>query len=205
MGKMRARYSPRDDSSKGTEAWRPGFHGEPAGFDGVILDHRTKDGIRACPCGCGKRVAGKATFAMGHDMRLKGILIRAHITGTLVAALRVNGRTGDPELSEPMFAVGWAAKYSTPKYDWVEMLFESERKQGADVRAKIERANREVLARAIGVQPGDRRLIQVGRWEYTGEVLAVYTTDDGTGEVEYEYVTKSGEIKTVRKPATEVA
>lgn len=203
MGKfLVSQYDPRKDSSPGTEAWRPGFRGEPDGFEGVILDHRPVNGQRACPCGCTRRVAGKATFAMGHDMRLKGILIRAHLTATLVAIVGVNGRTGDPELGPAYSAAEIAARYSTPKFDWVAMLEEADEKQGADVRAKIERANREILARALGVQPGDRKLIRVGRWEYTGEVLAVY--DINGGEVEFEYTARNGEIRTIRKPATEV-
>lgn len=202
MGKIRSKYRPADDSSPGTEAWRPGFHGEPDGFEGLILDLRPINGQRVCPCGCRKIVAGKATFAMGHDMRLKGKLIRAHITGTQVAELGIDGRTGDPHLWEPKSALEWAARYSTAKLDWVAMLEEAERKQGSDVRARIERANREILARALGVQPGDRKLIRVGRWDYTGEVLAIY--DVNGGEVEFEYTAKNGEIKTVRKPASEV-
>jgi hypothetical protein len=200
MGKFRvAGYDPRNDSSPGTEAWRPGFHDQPTGFTGVILDQRpTDDGFDTCQCGCRRPRAKKALFAMGHDMKLKGILTRAHLTGNKVALLLA--ADDGPVLGSPYEARDFAKRYSTPKLDWQAMLDEAERKQGADVRARIEAANREILARALGVQVGDKKLIKVGRWDYTGEVLAIYSVEGGA-EIEYEYTDGKGRVKTVRKPA----
>lgn len=200
MGRLSARYDPRRDSSPRTEAWRPGFRGEPDGFDGLILDHRAVNDQRVCPCGCRQIVTGRSRFRMGHDMTLKGKLIRAHLTDTPVMVLR--GSDDGFQEDGPIPAAEVAKDYSTDKLDWVEMLAEAERRQGADLRARIDRANREVLARAMHSNPriGDRRLLRVGRWDYTGQVVAIYSLGDGTTDVEIEYVTKKGECKTVRRP-----
>lgn len=193
MGKFRVRgYDPRADSSFGTESWRPGFRNDPPGLSGVILDRRTHDGFRTCACGCKRKVAGKATFAMGHDMKLKGILTRAHLTGTPVHVL------DDADLSEAKTRTAFedAANWSTPKLDWQVMLREAEAKQGGDVRDTILRAEREVTERALGVQVGSLKLLKLGRWEYTGHVIAIYEDAD---EILYEYVSRDGRVQQTRK------
>lgn len=190
MGKFRiATYDPRADSSPNTEAYRPGYRNDPPGLSGVILDRSDVDGFRVCGCGCGAKVAGKAKFAMGHDMKLKGILVRAHLSGTPV---HVRNEAG----THTRTAIEEAERWSTPKLDWVKMLREAEEKQGADVRAAIERSEREVTERALGPQVGQRELLRLGRWEHTGYVIAVYSDE---GAVLYEYVDKKGRVRTVRK------
>lgn len=117
-------YDPRVDSSPGTEAHRPGYRNDPPGFEGVILDRRWGGEIRVCPCGCRRTVAGKARFAVGHDMRLKGILIRAHLTGT---PLLVLASGGDPEWNGS--AMQDAARWGTDKLDWQVMLKDAAARQ----------------------------------------------------------------------------
>lgn len=132
-----------------------------------------------CPCGCNGWPKGRATFAMGHDARMRGKLIRAHLMG-----VRVRHHC-DGILMEPVSAMEVAEKY-----DWKEYL------DAAVLRR--EGKNREVLARAIGSD----RMIKVGRWDYTGQVVAVYRTND-QDMLQVEYVNKAGEVKTARVPASE--
>lgn len=192
MGKFRiGSYDPRADSSSNTEAYRPGYRNNPTGLSGVILDRRPDGDFRVCPCGCRKHVAGKSRFAMGHDMKLKGILIRAYLSGTPIHVL-VSGSLGSS--ADTRTAIEEAARWSTPKLDWQKMLLEAETKQGGNVRAAIARAEAEVTERALAPQVGSRKLIRLGRWEYTGYVIAVWEDE---GRVLYEYVDRRGQIQQV--------
>jgi hypothetical protein len=128
-----------------------------------------------CPCGCNGAPKGKkAKFAMGHDARLRGILIRAHLMAVEVLYV-VNGARMEPKTA--MEVAG--------KYDWQEYL------EAAVLRR--EGKNREVLQKSIGSE----RLVKVGRWEYTGQVAAVYRTNNDDMFV-VEYVDKAGTVRTTR-------
>lgn len=158
-----------------------------------------------CPCGCGEFPRGsKAEFCMGHDARLRGKLIRAYMTGTkIVYVMRAAFDTGDggevildsrvPEwTSGPIDPLEIARRFEVKgkNFTWEHYLEEAvERREGK---------NREVLARAVG----SKRLITVGRWEYTGQVAAVYRLDN-EDYYEIEYVTKAGGVKKARVPAAE--
>lgn len=134
-----------------------------------------------CPCGCGEEPIGKdAVFKMGHDARLRGKLIRAYLTDTEVVFV-VGGIGGAP--APPL-----TAKQVAARYKWEGYL-----EHAAMAR---EGKNRQVLRSAIG----STRLIKVGRWEYTGQVVAVYGVE-GDKEYDVEYVTKLGEVKKTRVPA----
>lgn len=201
MGKFSpTRYSPEDDSSPGTAAWRKSNRFDPPGLVGVILDYRPKppvEHLKVCACGCGAPVENRKTkFKMGHDQRLKGILIRAHLTRTPVTVM-----FGSQESWKihTYTALEHASQFSTSKIDWEVMIEQAESKQGPRVTAALERANREVLGRAL---EGTRRVITIGRWDFTGQVIAVYDEDS---EVEIEYVTKKGDVKTRRMPAAQWA
>lgn len=142
-----------------------------------------------CPCGCaGWPLGEKATFAMGHDARLRGILIRAHLMGKkimYVAQSRTDGQWRHTDMP-PLDAATVAGKHLwTPYLDQAVL--------------KREGKNREVLQRSMGSQ----RLIQVGRWEYTGQVCAVYRDERNTDMVEVEYVNAAGDIKRARMPLGE--
>ncbi|HXJ66017.1 MAG TPA: hypothetical protein VNN79_19835, partial [Actinomycetota bacterium] len=131
MGKFSpTNYDPRKDSSPNTEAYRPGYKGDPPGLAGVILDRTTLPEpyahLRPCPCGCRQPLAAGSTYRMGHDMRLKGILIRAHLTATDVNVLGDGGTWTGPAIEE-------AARWSTANLDWEVMLKEAEAKQGPSV------------------------------------------------------------------------
>jgi hypothetical protein len=133
-----------------------------------------------CPCGCGAVPVGKtAVFMMGHDARLRGKLIRAHLTGTEVVRY-VDGEQANP-VSALEDAKRWGESFTTAL-------------KNAELRR--EGANRNLVTKALNSQ----RLIKVGRWEHTGQVVAVYETDSGE-EYDVEYVTKSGETRKVRVPA----
>ena len=176
-------YRPQDDST-------PGLKYEGVNRKTTVVLLRDEG---CCPCGCNTRPAGKnRTFAIGHDARLRGKLIRAHLTGTPVVYI-----TSDERI-ETGTAMEWAADHQ-----WVGFLMNAEEKQGAVVREKLERANADVLAAATGPQPGDRRTVKVGRWSYTGQLIAVYDVGDDQ-EFEVEYVTKKGDRHTARVPKASV-
>lgn len=171
------KYKPSDDSSPGHRTVDPRH---------VVLfvNEQTGDGARlGCPCGCGEFPRGKnATFQMGHDARYRGILIRAHLSGTGI--VRIVGRQRFvPETAMEL------AKLEGKSF--VDAL------KNAELRR--EGKNREVLRNALG----SARLIKVGRWAYTGQVVAVYSTLDEEF-YDIEYVTKLGERKVLKRvPASE--
>lgn len=165
-----AKYDPRTDSSAGTDEYRQDG-------DGVILMQRPGD----CPCGCLTKPLSKGrTFAMGHDARFRGILIRAHCTGNEVTVI-------DPDSKEREV---FKAMALAETHDWAEYLATAKTREDEKAQRRLDRANKEVLNKAL--QPGDKKLIKVGRWEHTGQVVAIY---EDSGMVEFEYVTKSGDVR----------
>lgn len=136
-----------------------------------------------CPCGCGERPRGKtATFGMGHDIRLRGKLIRAAAAGAKVVRVTKEADSamvaGDPD--DP---AAFAAEYSTPKLDWRAAVADAASRIA--VRTNKPNPERDVLEAATGPQPEGRVLVRVGKWDYTGAVAAIY--DDPSG-VLYDYV-----------------
>jgi hypothetical protein len=182
------KYDPREDSSAD--------YIQLAGkAKCVVLASVTRDGTQqaetgnrhgqlGCPCGCGGMpVGGKAVFLMGHDARLRGKLIRAHLTGTKVI------RVLDGEEQLPVEAKAIAQLYGE---SFTDALVAAEGRRDA--------ANRNVLQRALDSQ----RLIRVGRWEYTGNVVAIYEAAGGQPDlVEVEYVTSGGKTKKVKVALTD--
>jgi hypothetical protein len=174
------KYNTAQDSSPGWKTYKP---------EHVVLllaaTGPTSDAKFGCPCGCGGWPLGeKATFAMGHDARLRGILIRAHLMGKKIFYVL---RTADKVIdTEPLDALTVAKKHAWGGYLEQAVL-------------KREGKNREVLSRAMGSQ----RLIQVGRWEYTGQVCAVYRDERNQDMVEVEYVNAAGDVKRARMPLEE--
>jgi hypothetical protein len=165
------KWKPTDDSSPGYRTLDPGC---------IVLNLAVENGRTGCPCGCGTFPLGdRAIFNMGHDARLRGILIRAHLMGVRVRFY------ADGTLSDPTPAEGVAEGYGWKSYLEAAVL----RREGK---------NREVLRRALG----DERLVRVGRWEYTGQVASVYRTKK-QDMYEIEYVNQAGEVKRIRVPADE--
>lgn len=180
--------------------WRPSKDSSPRHFQTAVKDKRVhldvavrygnEGGVEyGCPCGCGGWPKGqKARFAMGHDARYRGILIRAHLTGTQVVRHLIP--VNIPQASEAMVAES--------ALDLAKIEGESFTKAIEEAELRRDGKNREVLAKAMAV--GSDRLIKVGRWEYTGQVCAIYDTGNGA-EYEIEYVTKLGEVRRRRVPA----
>lgn len=138
----------------------------------------------SCPCGCGELPKGKKTkFAMGHDARMKGVLIRAHLSEAKVVWHVV----GSDEKPDPQDAFAIANVYG-----WTSYLKAAEERRDA--------AQKKLLASVVGSE----RLVKVGRWEYTGTVAAILKTDKGD-VFEVKYVDKQGNTKSVKVPASEVA
>lgn len=165
------KWKPTDDSSEGFRTLDP-----TCVVLNVALD--VERGRLGCPCGCGEFPLGeKAIFNMGHDARLRGKLIRAHLMGVRI---RIHS---DGTLGEPL-----SAELMAEQFDWVPYL------EAAVLRR--EGKNREVLRRALGSE----RLVKVGRWEYTGQVVSVYRTKQAD-MYEIEYVNQAGDVKRVRVPA----
>lgn len=188
-----AKYDPKDDSSPGTDRMRG------SGPATVILDWTSirKHGepeVKVCPCGCRELLASKSRFRMGHDARLKGILSRAHITGTDLTLVRGSDMTVTT-------AIALAGQFTTTNMDWVKALREAEKRFAASTRAKVKEANDAIVAEATGPQIGTRKLVKVGRWNYTGEMVAVY---EDRGVAVFQYASKGGEVKTVERPLDDV-
>ena len=167
-----ATWKPTDDSTPGLRTVAP---------ECVVLAQQINEqGREGCPCGCNGFPHGdKAKFAMGHDARLRGILIRCHLTGTKIIHV-VNGVHLAPV----------SAMAVAKKYDWQPYL------DSAVLRR--EGKNREVLQKALGSE----RLVKIGRWDYTGQVAAVYRTNNQDMFL-IEYVNQAGDVKQARVPASE--
>lgn len=169
------RWKPSDDSSPGYRTVDP-----HAVVLNVGLRMEGPGQAMGCPCGCGDFPLGdKATFCMGHDARLRGILIRAHLMGVSIR-YHMGGT-----LSEPTDPLMIAEQYHWKSYLDAAVL----RREGK---------SREVLRGALKSE----RLVRVARWEYTGQVVAVYRTKN-VDMYEIEYVNKAGDVKRVRVPAEE--
>lgn len=166
-----ARYDPQVDSTPGL----------PARADAVSL----VAGSGLCACGCGDNPAGrKAKFCMGHDARLKGVLMRAFSAGIDIALYEQT--TGTAEVIDPLT---YADRFSTEKVDWRKLVTDAadrvrERRGGVDRRA----AERRVLERAA--KDG---AVRVGKWDKTDSVAAIY--DLGDGKVEIEFVDEVGRVR----------
>ena len=178
-------YDPRNDSSEGFEQ-----EGKL-----VVLHQSAKiDGKEqsSCLCGCGHYPHGRnSSFMMGHDARFRGALIRAHLTDTPVVIVTDDptGRNSGPQHHAPIPAAQVTDELGLP---WAQYLESAE--------ARREGKNRQVLAKAVGSE----RLIKVGRWEKTGQVIAFYEgKSPDRDEYEVEYVTKTGDVKRTRVPVAE--
>lgn len=167
------RWKPTDDSSIGWKTFDP---------ECVVL-HMTvnEDSAFSCPCGCDGFPSGKkSAFMMGHDARLRGVLIRAHLTGTPIRYV-IN-----KVVSEPTSAYD-AAK----AHFWTSYL--------DDAVSRRDSKNKEVIRRTM--EAGDRCL-KVARWAATGQVIAIY--QDKKPEMHWiEWVDQGGNIKTARVRADE--
>lgn len=172
-------YNPKTEGSTG-----PQIDGVRASysFDGVIIERADS---AVCLCGCNEMPSGKGRkFRMGHDARYRGTLIRAFINGA-----RVGIWTGSTLLEHD-------ADQLAADLDWCQYLETAKRREDRKLEDKVERANNRLVARATQPQVGDIKLIRVGRWEYTGQVVAIF--DDGD-TIDFRYVDKKGNTKRVRK------
>ena len=179
MGKLNlANYRPKDDSSTNTDQYRA----DPRMADSLILVVKSDH----CLCGCRQAPTGRnAKFRMGHDARLRGKLIRAHCTNAPVTVIAENNR--GEEVPTTRTAMEWA-----DELNWANYLKVAAEREELRTAEKVARSERAVLAKATGPRVGDRQLVKVGRWEYTGSIVAIW--DDGD-ELEVEYVTAKGDVK----------
>lgn len=184
MGKTNLnKYRPREDSSPGTEGIRTRM---PQLENDVILVVRAND----CLCGCTQPPAGtKSKFRMGHDARYRGKLIRAHVTGTKITI--INSTTNE---EDPLVVVSADPMALAKEHGWSDYLTIAAEREDARTKQKADRASQTLLEKVTGERVGDEKLIKVGRWEYTGQVVAVFEVNDGK-EIVYRYVTKNGETK----------
>lgn len=180
MGRLNIKkYDPVSESSQGEMAQ------ELANAQGALVIQLDVEPEQAnpdrltCRCGCGVLPAGKkALFMMGHDARLRGKLQRAHLTDTLTIEI-VNGKARPPR---PAMSVA-------AEHNWEKYLEAAETAR--------EGKNRQVLRKAMN----SKRLVKVGRWEYTGQVVAIY--ENGEDRYKVEYVTRTGDVKHTTVPAHE--
>lgn len=172
MGRFNAdKYDPRDDSSRGTGTIAV------KGEDRAVILLMTKDG--ACGCGCNEVPQGKGRlFCMGHDARLKGKLIRAHLGGVKVTQIR--NRASAP--------IAVTAMSLAKHYGWEHYL-----EAAADRAANATPRSRSGRTRS-GPQVGDIHTIKVGRWPKEAQIVGVEN-----GHIEFRYQDGSGNWKRVIK------
>jgi hypothetical protein len=104
-----ATYKPAQDSSVA-------YRDNPRYANEVVL--RVHPGM--CKCGCGGQVQAKTSrFVQGHDVRLRGVLIRAVATQTPVRVV-----TGTDEIVYQS-ALEYAEQLSTPQMDWAVKVMAS--------------------------------------------------------------------------------
>lgn len=169
-------WTPRDDSSEGYRTLDPdcvvlnvGFRQDAPGYSTV-----------GCPCGCGDFPLGdQATFCMGHDARLRGILIRAHLMDVRIR-YHMDGTLGSPI----------TALTAADLYAWKSYL------EAAVI--KRDSANKDVVRRSMGRED----LIEIGKWPPTGQVAAIYRTRNEKVH-EIEYVNQAGDIRKMRMTRVE--
>lgn len=143
------KYDPRTDSTPGVT--------HPFNPDKTVVLQVVEKG---CPCGCGQTAMSRGrTFAMGHDARYRGKLIRAHVAGAGVAQVTLD------EKGEIVAALERTPMELAERHGWERYLEEASEREENRLKLRRERANRDLTAKAIGPQIGDRKLIKVGRWE----------------------------------------
>lgn len=190
MAKFNAsKYDPAKDSSRGSK---------PTPEQGVVLV--VEEG--QCPCGCGQSPKSpKRTFVQGHDARLRGILTRAHLTGTSVTVI-----TGGKAKTGTALAAAKPHAFATQVKEAAER--EKERAAARDQRAaerkqKAEEAKAAKAEKAKAVKPSDlkgqRFPVKAGRWTYEGTVTKV-----AKGVATLEYETKNEGVKTTEIPVEEL-
>lgn len=160
------RWKAVDDSSVGWKTFDP---------ECVVL-HITvnEENAFSCPCGCDEYPTGKkTTFCMGHDARLRGVLIRAHLAGVQIRYI-VNKVVGE----------------SIDAYDAARAHFWGSYLDAAVARRDAK--NKEVLKRALDAED---RCLKYARWSVTGQVIAIYRGKK-PGLHWVEWVDKGGNIKT---------
>jgi uncharacterized membrane protein len=95
----------------------------------------------ACLCGCMEPTSGR--FRPGHDARLKGRLLRAHLNKVGVLIVK-DGK------EQAMTARAYAKEVSSDAYDWTAALdraWEKQKSAAAALRAKVESAKAERSAK----------------------------------------------------------
>jgi hypothetical protein len=125
-----------------------------------------------CLDGCGSTVT--KLFAMGHDARYKGILMRAYVAG-LPVTTRTNGKD---KLNTPLALAavgnGWVSKLKATR--------DRELAKAAAAPARKAKGGPEV---------GDKVKIKIGRWTKDATVTGVFANG-----VHYEYTDAKGNRKT---------
>lgn len=109
----------------------------------VILDISGK----ACLCGCQEETPGR--FRPGHDAKLKGKLLRAHLAGVKVRALYDEGE-------KEMTARAFAKEVSTDKHDWSVALDRRKEKERAAAEALRIKASEAAAKVGEPKQEGER-------------------------------------------------
>lgn len=190
-------YSPRQDESNEVPAAI--VAADPQNLHLIVSDN---DEPNICACGCGETRGPKTLFAMGHDIRLRGKLMRIGASGGKVTLVGRNPwcLIGDPVIQ--VDPVDFAKQFSTEKLDWAQNVREGIARALAP-RPSRKNAEKAVLAKATGPQQGDKVLIKIGRWDKTGSIAAIYKYDDGTDVMEVEYVDAKGNIQTARRVGAE--
>jgi hypothetical protein len=186
-------YRPQDDSTPGVKLVK--------GIDPntTVILARTADD--RCNCGCDQVASKGRQFKQGHDARLKGILIRAHLTGTPVAqvTLRENGSGYVAKSTQSAMQVAQSFKW-TKQLKVSEQAFKNRTARKARKAEAPTAKTTEARTDAKGdkvhrfgegkAKMGDKVTIKVGRWDKVATVVGIHA--DG---VELEYDTAKGKAR----------
>lgn len=162
-------WKPTDDSSLGFRTTDP---------TRVVLNKLTREDRVGCPCGCATFPTGKdAIFSMGHDATFRGKMIRAHLMGVEIMVV-YNGNEDDTIV---ISAMELAKQYG-------------QKKHLVDAEMRREAANRTVASKAL---KAGEAVVQIGKWKYTGQVVAFYRTSN-PDQLIAEHVDRAGGIRRTR-------
>jgi hypothetical protein len=165
-------YQPDTDSSPGFYAVREVYP------DDLIL----AGGPGVCPCGCGEPPLSKrGLFCKGHDIRLRGKLIRAAATDAMVVIVSAEG--GVIEIVEPAV---FAGRFDTRTLSWRRNVETSAAKAKARGAAR-DTPERRLIARAMADRDDRAELIEIGKLRLPGLDTpgATYLLPDGAQLLEY--------------------
>lgn len=162
-------------SSFDPDKWVPASDSSPNWIDYAVLKDRVAIDVSDDRCMCGCRSATGSRFVPGHDARLKGKLIRAHLMDKMILFY--------PD-HHPVTAVNLADRFG-----WSEWLVKAERRRWEKCLELTRRAEDDRM-----------NVVQAGVWERTGMPFVIFRTKKPQWW-RMEYVDRAGKSKRLKLEA----